>query len=160
MNDTVATWLRELSHRAGIQLRMNADGDCVFGYGEELRITVSVPPGSPLVFLAADVGGLPSEGRLALYENLLSQNLFFDGTNGATFALDTDLGRIVLNFAAPIVSLDGPGFENALGVFVETAEKWMTRLAASSTGEGSQAEKPDVAKMEPADELPSFAVRI
>lgn len=150
MTNNVSDWLRDVSSKTDLALRMDDDGDCVLGYGDNLSITISVPPHSPLVFFASVVGDLPAQGdRLALCEYLLRQNLFFDGTNGATFALDGELDRIVLNFAMPIASLEADSFENALGIFAETAEQWAAKImtfsvaGGESNGAGSSTDVPE-----------------
>ena len=158
MTDSVADWLQYLSSKTGIALRLDDDGDCVLGYGEDVQVTISSPPRSPFVFLAAPVGSLPSgSGRLTLCEHLLRQNLFFDSTNGAAFAIDGELDRVILNFMMPVASLDSERFENALGIFADTAEQWVSRIRDFAvTGDAGHAE--EAHRTDPVDQ--QFMVRI
>lgn len=142
--DTVNGWLKELSRKSGIDLTLDENDACALRYGENLDCMIELPDQSSVVYFSAqilNVAGLDTEQRATLYERLLQLNYYCLETGGATFALDTKAGRAILCYGQPIGTIDAPAFENLLGNFLETAEKWRSELSGVKAGKPEE-EKP------------------
>ena len=147
--DTVRNWLREISQVAGLgPLTLNENGVGTFSYGEDLTVSIIVPADSELVQLLAPLVTRPDENRENYFARLLELNFLTLETNGATFALDKESGEVVLCYSQPVAALESQGFQNLLGGFIETAEKWSGRLGSadfSSAEPVANAESPETA---------------
>jgi len=58
----------------------------------------------------------------------LEANLWGNGTAGATFALDSATGEIVLERQIPLTTTTGESMRRQLEQFVEVVDVWMTRI--------------------------------
>lgn len=68
------------------------------------------------------------------YGLLLSANLFWQGSGGATFSIDFDTGRVFLADRRELASVSTKLLETWLEGFVDIASYWLTRLADIEAG--------------------------
>ena len=111
--------------------------------GPRVRILVQDEAERNLVLLSADLGEPPPEGRERLFRTMLEANNLFEGTVGATLALDAATGRFRLQrYESP------DEFSNDIKAivesFIETALFWSRAIADfRPTGEEPEAPSGD-----------------
>ena len=108
-----------------------------FGNAETCRLlfdddAVDFEAADETLFLIAEVGPVPVEGREAVYARLLAANLFGAQTGGATLGLDPDKERVILHRALPL-PCDYAPFEAALERFVKSLRYWKEWLALAAS---------------------------
>lgn len=96
---------------------------------DDVAVNLELDEGSGRLLLYAGLG-IPEGDPAAIHVELLEANLFWQGTGGATLALQPETGAVLLVQALPVAGLDAIGFETALQRFVDTAEAWEQRLQA------------------------------
>ncbi len=87
-------------------------------------------PASASIQLYSTLGALPSQGREALFLQLLEANLFGARTLGSTLAVDSLYGEIVLCRSVPLDDAEPASFADLVAQFVSTVEDWTARLDA------------------------------
>ena len=127
---TLAGLLQDLGDSIGIaDLAPDGQGYCMIGIGEVL-VTLQHEPERDELLLFTRLAVLPEPLRAAACIELLSANLFWIRSGGATFAFEPAEGAVYLQAREPMRVLDTPAFRRLLEAFVETAEAWAARLAA------------------------------
>ena len=125
----VNLWLRGLSAKTGLQLRLNEQGVCAIGHTSGLDCAIEVPDGRGRVYFHIPL--MPWAGApAALAERCLSENFLGINTDGASFAIDRDEGQIVVWITRRLETLDEAQFGKLLVDFFETANHWRQELLA------------------------------
>lgn len=78
------------------------------------------------------LGTVPSEGREAVFLQLLEGNLFGARTAGATLAVDTLYNEIVLCRSVPLDGADPASFADLVARFISAVEEWGALLETPS----------------------------
>lgn len=87
-----------------------------------------------VVVLFARLQEADPDRRDAIYAMLLSANVFWQGTRGATFSADFDTGRIFLADRRGRIGLDVESFSAWIEGFVDVAAYWRERIDAANDG--------------------------
>ena len=80
------------------------------------------------VFLCAEIGEPPPEGRERFAEVLLGANFLFQGTDGATLAQNPETKAYALVRPLNLAGLDVDVLSERLGSFVNGVERWRQTL--------------------------------
>ena len=127
---TIEDALNQLGRQIGLELRLDAAGACRLVFDGRTTVDIEAPAGREgTVFLHSAVGLLPPSGaREAVYEDLLSSNLFGRDTGRAVLAIDGDLGEIVLFRQLDLAGTGYAAFADAIEDFVARTRAWTGRL--------------------------------
>lgn len=126
---TAQELLQELGTTLGIKPEFGNAGTCRLLFDDN---AVDFEAADETLFLIAEVGSVPAEGREAVYARLLAANLFGAQTGGATLGLDQDKECVILHRALPL-PCDYPPFEAALEGFVKSLRYWKEWLALAAS---------------------------
>ena len=96
--------------------------------GTTVKVLVQDVSERRLVLMAADLGELPPDGGERLYRTMLEANNLFEGTAGATLALDAATRRFRLQKYESPEELANDA-EATLVSFIETALFWSRAIA-------------------------------
>jgi hypothetical protein len=102
---------------------------------------------SGAIHLYSVLAPLPPEGREALYGQLLQGNLFGTATAGASLAIDTLLGEILLCRTVFSELVTAQAFSAQVEAFVAAAEDWQRRVAGMPVAGGAEAGAPAAPRM-------------
>jgi hypothetical protein len=139
---TLAGLLQDLGDSIGVAgLAPDAQGYCLIGIGEVL-VTMQHEPERDELLLFTRLAVVPEPLHAAACIELLSANLFWIRSGGATFAFEPAEGAVYLQAREPMRVLDTPAFRRLLEGFVETAEAWTARLMALAAAPESAATEP------------------
>ena len=75
------------------------------------------------------VGDLSEKFKNEMIADLLDANYVYKGTNGATFGVDNDTGKVLLSLSEEPGDMTQPIFEEKLERFINVAEFWIDILA-------------------------------
>ncbi len=132
--------LADLGQRMGLpNLKFNEHGLCRLAFDTTILIDVERGDDPQSVHLYSVLAPIPAEGREALFERLLTANLFGHETGGATFGLDLLNNDIVLSRTLDTTRLDGNDFAAQVDVLVNAVENWSKQLAAAPESAASEA---------------------
>lgn len=123
--------LLDLGQMAGLPqpLRFDEHGCARLVFDAHLGIDFERHADAGLIQVYCVLGPVPAEGRDALYQQLLEANLFGADTGGATLALDSEMGEVVLCRSVPADGMAAASFVQLVEQFASSAEDWKTRLA-------------------------------
>lgn len=125
--------LDQFSRQTGLALTLDASRSCRLVFDGRVSVDIEAPEGQPdTVFLHSAVGVLPVSGREAIYEQLLSGNLFGRDTGAAMLAVDRDLGEVVLLRRLETRHLEYADFTEALEDFIARVGAWTEKLKSGS----------------------------
>ena len=96
--------------------------------GTKVQALVQAVGERGLVLMSADLGEIPPDGSERLYRTLLEANNLFEGTAGATLALDAATGRFRLQKYEPLDELSNDA-KAKVESFIETALFWSRAIA-------------------------------
>ena len=96
--------------------------------GTKVKVLVQDVGERNLLLMSADLGEPPPEGGERLYRTLLEANNLFEGTAGATLALDAATGRFRLQKYEPLDELSNDA-KAKVESFIETALFWSRAIA-------------------------------
>lgn len=108
--------------------------------GTKVRVVIQDVSERTLVLMSADLGEPPPEGGERLYRTMLEANNLFEGTAGATLALDAATGRFRLQMYESPDELSNDA-KVKIESFIETALFW-SRAIADFRPTGEEPEKP------------------
>ena len=100
----------------------------------KVRVLLQAASEHKFVLLSADLGEVPPEGRERLFQTMLEANNLFEGTSGATLALDHGTGRFRLQMYESPDALANDA-KAKIDSFIETALFW-SRMIADFRPEG------------------------
>ena len=96
--------------------------------GTKVQALVQAVGERGLVLMSTDLGEIPPDGSERLYRTLLEANNLFEGTAGATLALDAATGRFRLQKYEPLDELSNDA-KAKVESFIETALFWSRAIA-------------------------------
>jgi hypothetical protein len=122
--------LQSLALNLGLppDLRFDANGCARIAIDGAPALNFERDTAGSAMHLYSVLGPLPSEGREALYTQLLQGNLFGASTAGASLAIDELHGEVVLRCTVANESISAPAFASLVEAFVGAAEDWHDRL--------------------------------
>ncbi|MBV7486820.1 type III secretion system chaperone [Bordetella sp. BOR01] len=91
-------------------------------------------PDDGIVVLFTRLQEVEIERAAEIYGLLLAANLFWQGTNGATFSIDFDTGKVFLADRRRAEGLSEQELEDWLEGFVNIAIHWQQRLETANAG--------------------------
>ena len=111
--------------------------------GTKVQILVQNVSERNLVLMWADLGEPPPDGGERLYRTMLESNNLFEGTAGATLALDAATGRFRLQKCEPPDEFANDA-KAKIESFIETALFWSRAIADfRPSGEGAESSSGD-----------------
>ena len=96
--------------------------------GTKVQVVIHYVSERKLVLMSADLGEPPPEGGERLYRTMLEANNLFEGTAGATLALDAATGRFRLQMYESPDELSNDA-KAKIESFIETALFWSRAIA-------------------------------
>ena len=96
--------------------------------GTKVQVVIHYVGERKLVLMSADLGEPPPEGGERLYRTMLEANNLFEGTAGATLALDAATGRFRLQRYESPDELSNDA-KAKIDSFIETALFWSRAIA-------------------------------
>jgi hypothetical protein len=81
-----------------------------------------------------NLGEAEVDRLVEIYSMLLAANMFWQGTNGATFSVEPDTGMVFLADRRAQTTLDTRGLNDWLEGFINITEYWAGRLALANSG--------------------------
>ena len=128
------TLIRELSSELGVP-DMHADESGYVALNiDELEIHLQYDKDQNRIVLFTRLSEVSVDRAAETYGLLLSANLFWQGTDGATFSIDFDTGRVFLADRQTLDGLTREALEKWLEGFVNIASYWLKRLASIEAG--------------------------
>lgn len=125
-------------------LALDDRGLCRLRFDGRLVVDLELDADTGRLHVYSVLGAIPAEGREALYEEMLSANLFGQDTGGAVLAIDALQGEVLLCRTLEPEGLDVRGLTTLIGGFVDQVERWQERLARqpSQAAPAAKAELP------------------
>ncbi len=124
-----AQTLTDFGQRFGLPgLVPDADGHCELRFDGKYAVHLQHDADQNTLTLYTVVGPVPPAAKLAAYEMLLRANLFWLGTDGATFGLDPQSGAVFLSRRMGLGEFTAASLEAALQSLVDNAEHWAKEL--------------------------------
>jgi hypothetical protein len=105
---------------------------CVLVFDGDLIVNIEYDDPAGRLVLSAWLDELPKDGAEPLLRELMAANLYWHRTRGATLALEEGTNGVILTWGASVTELDAHSFETAVENFVNRAEHWRNRMAASA----------------------------
>ena len=144
--------IQELGASLGApDLQADSDGYVALGF-DDLEVHLQYETDDELIVMFTRLPAVEVDRAGEIYGMLLHANLFGQGTQGATFSIDADTGRVFLADRHAREGLDGDAIVQWLEHFVNLGVYWRQRLEDANRGGSVQAEDDDAAQPEP----PSF----
>ncbi len=135
--------LDELGVLAGLgPLPLDADGRLTLAFDGRLEVTLEHEPEDGRLVLWALLAELGAERPVALLGELLDANFLWQGTGGATLALEHGSGKVVLSQALPIMGLEVTALQRAIEGFVTAAMHWSRHIAEGGSHESGDTDAP------------------
>lgn len=132
---TVNDLLAEFGRKAGLgSLGLDDQGVCRLSFDGSLIVDLEFDEDAGVLHLYSAVGPVPAGEREAVYQALLSANLFGRETGGATLALDRGRDEIMLCRALVPDHVDFLAFEAVLAAFVDALAGQRERLNSAPVG--------------------------
>lgn len=116
-------------------LALDETGYCTLAFNEEWLLNLQYDESLQRLSLFSHLCVVVPECRLQVYARLLSANLFWQETDGATLGMDEDTGMAVLALRHDAHGLNLPALEALLETFIANVEYW--------TGEIQRLQQPD-----------------
>ncbi|MCX5769441.1 MAG: type III secretion system chaperone [Candidatus Hydrogenedentes bacterium] len=111
----------------GLQLDPD-NNSCVLLFDQEILLNIEYDAPADRMIFYVYLGELPQANAEPLLRELLSANLFWMRTRGATLALEEGTNGIILLYAHPLEDLDKAKFEAVVQNVVQQAENWKKRV--------------------------------
>lgn len=126
--------LSEFGKVLGIEgLCANEDGHCLLVFDESIEVHIQYNEPADEITLFSCIGSYDEiSPSSALFERLLSANLFWQYTSGATLSVDSQEKKIFLARRLILSGMDLFRFENLLEGFVNAAEYAIQRILTES----------------------------
>lgn len=114
-----------LGKRLGVEIE-DAGGAAALEIDGE---TVVLQDAGELLFVRAEVGEIPADGREGILASAMEANFLYQGTGGATLAVNPADGRLHLQKYNWMERLDADSVLAAIGNMADTAAAWRRVLA-------------------------------
>ena len=98
--------------------------------------TVILQDAGELLLFRAEVGEIPADGREGILGSAMEANFLYQGTGGATLAVNPADGRLHLQKYNWMERLDAESVLAAIGNMADTAAAWRRILADYRSGAG------------------------
>lgn len=132
-----AVLIAELATTLGIpELAFDADGTLTLDMDDRFLVTLGVDEAAGALTLIAPILGTEGPKPKAFLEAALIGNFMWQGTQGATLAIDEASGVVVLHRRLPLDGLTLPDLEQAVEAFVNAAEAWTDLADSRVAGQG------------------------
>ena len=115
---------------------------CVLMFQGDLLVNLEYDAATGRLVLSSYLDEVPATGAEPILRDLMSANLYWHRTQGATLCLEEGTGGILLVYGHAVSDLDAAGLEAVLENFVNQSEAWTARIAAQKTGLLAQAAPP------------------
>ena len=124
-------------------LAFDEAGGCALGFdAAALQLTKLAEAGQ--VLACAPLGYLPVESAQPLLRELLSANVLFRGTQGATLGADAETGLVTIAYVIPLQGCDEVRFNQSLQNFVQIADRWQRWLDGATQSTPAPESEPPV----------------
>ena len=136
--------LKEFGQLLGLpELGPNEEGHCCLAFDEHIVVHLQYNEPDDVFTIFCKVGDYSEvEDRLELFDKLLSANLFWQNTQGATLSIDSKKQAVFLAQRYDLHQMSFPQFEQHLEKFVNAAEYAIEKLIAEGA-EPTQADDSD-----------------
>ncbi len=135
--------LADLGKTIGINdLVLDADGYCCLRF-DDLEYHLQYNSDSESLVVFSRIGVLQEDNQAEGLALMMSANLFWSGTNGATLACQPGDNLVFLQNKTRVQGLDYQQFEQWLTEFVGTAEGWVKRIDQVNEGTTPQTVSPE-----------------
>lgn len=125
--------LSQLAENLGIDsIPLDENGCTQLIFGESLTVQIEFHQDTQEIHLHTSLAPIPTEGREALFEELLSANLLGSQTAGNTLAIDLAVGDILLCKSFSQEETSFAHFQTKLEGFLQAAEFWQEKLTHTS----------------------------
>ena len=104
-------------------------------FAEGVGVSVELFEESNKLTLAAEVGPIPAEERLDVYEQMLAYNSLWQDTDGVTLALDSATQTALIHYSFYANELDATSLTNLLDSFVAKTIVWREMMQLSEEAE-------------------------
>jgi hypothetical protein len=129
--------LAEMAAAMGIpELAFDADGTLTLDMDDRFLVTLGVDEAAAALILMAPILGTEGPKPKAFLEQALVGNFMWQGTLGATLAIDEASGVVVLHRRLPLDGLSLPDLEQAIEAFVNATEAWTDLADSHAAGQG------------------------
>ncbi len=135
----------EMAAAMGIpELALDAEGTLSLDMDDRFLVTLGVDEAAGALTLFAPILGTQGPKPKAFLEAALVGNFMWQGTLGATLAIDEETGTLVLQRRLPLDGLKLPDLEQAVEQFVNAAEAWtdLAEQQLGAAGGGPEADSP------------------
>ena len=122
---TFENLLEALGKRLGLELE-NAGGAAAV---EIDGIAVILQDAGELLLLRAEVGEIPEDSKEAILSSAMEANFLYQGTGGATFAVNPEDGRLHIHKYNWMERIDADAVIDALDKLADTAAAWRKILS-------------------------------
>jgi Tir chaperone protein (CesT) family len=122
-NQTVESWMKDLSIELGVELKLDQNGICSFQIGEDTAITIEISEDFPVVNIYSPLISLPidnADSTALLMARALELNAFQALTHGGAIATTPGGGFLIFCQSTPIEGVDSKKFSAILGSFFKT----------------------------------------
>jgi len=121
--------LKELGNQMGLpNLKLDENKVCRLIFDKKYTVDIEASEDEKIVHIYSAMCIIPPENREPLYEALGEANLFGRGTGGAVFALDKEMGEVLLFKTLVLDKTDYQDFVNELESFVNHVEAWTDKI--------------------------------
>lgn len=121
--------LRLFGEAIGIpSLSFDEAGSCCLVFDADILVNIALEERLGRLVLFSYLGNAPDHRQGQALSMLLQGNFFWQGTDGATLAIEGGSRSSVLMRELPLDRLDAALFQEAVERFVNTAEHWIARL--------------------------------
>ena len=117
--------IEELGAKLGVEIE-NAGGAAAM---EIDGMFVVLQDAGELLLLRAEVGDIPKGGKAAILSSAMEANFLYQGTGGATLAVNPSDGRLHIHKYNWMDRLDGDALLDALDRLADSAAAWRKILA-------------------------------
>lgn len=139
--------LRDFGAGIGLpELALDEQGYCCLQIGEQIKVSLQYEADEQDLVLFARLCPIDVAMREEAFEMMLTGNLFWAQTKGATLAVEPADNLAFLLARQKSLSLDLPAFNRLLEDFVETGEAWLRRLRPFAA-EAAEATEPAGSEM-------------
>ena len=122
---TFENLLEALGKRLGLEME-NAGGAAAV---EVDGTAVILQDAGELLLLRAEVGEIPEDGKLAILSSAMEANFLYQGTGGATFAVNREDGRLHIHKYNWMERIDADSVIDAMDKLADTAAAWRRILS-------------------------------
>lgn len=102
---------------------------------DDLPVHLQYVADDDAVLVFSRIGEVDNDRREQILAWLLESNLFWQGADGATFAIEAAMDVVFIQNRLSMVNPNEHAFETWLGRFVDQAHRWRERLAAANAGQ-------------------------